>query len=806
MKKLSRLCVLLLALMAVLAVLSMEAPEASAATDPFQYMEQDGKVYIIGYSGTCPEELVFPSEYNGKPVYGIAQMPWNGWNVKSIVIPDSIVSIGRYALEPFYNAESLTVGSGVNCLSYELLQGNRRIKNLTISADNPYYMVVDGVVYDKDVTTLVYYPMARSGDLVIPATVTNIDVLGNYSGLNVTFADGSVGFVEQDGVVYTADMKKIVMTDKTVSGVYDMPDSVEEIVSGAFSGCEQLTAVDISNSVTTITYGQFMGCTALEKVTIPSSVTAVEGLAFTNCNALEQVHISDLEAWCRISFDYNGNPLGFAHNLYLDGELIVDLVIPQSITELKAYVFEGGACFESVAVHPGVTKMGYSAFYDCVGLKKVKVEDVAAWCGIEFEDRTANPLRYAGNLYMSEQQVKSLVIPEGVTSIGQYAFTYGTGFTSVSMPNGLQSIGDYAFEVCDNLTEVAVPGTVSGMGSYIFQNCTGLEKATLGAGMTYTGNYTFYNCTSLSQVSLPEGLLSINQRAFKGTKALETLILPSTLEEIEWYAFEDSGLTAISIPDSVEFLGTGVFHNCTKLKDVELGEGCSYVPRYGFRYCTSLEKITLPEAVTNIEDEAFYGCTSLTTVNFPSKPLTIGEGAFAYCPLSGIRLPDGTAIIDRASFACCGMTEMTIPVSVTEIAYYSFAGCSNLAEIVIPKSVTTIGEWAFSGCSKLEDVYYTGNETQWQAIDVGYGNDDLLNATIHYNYILEGDMDSNLFIEDRDALYLLRHTLFEDTYPLPCRGDVNADSTVTDEDAVYLLRYVLFPQMYPLYTSVEPNG
>ena len=806
MKKLSRLCVLLLALVAVLAVLSMEAPEASAATDPFQYMEQDGKVYIIGYSGTCPEELVFPSEYNGKPVYGIAQMSWSGWNVKSIVIPDSIVSIGRYALEPFYNVESITIGSGVNCLSYELLERNACIKNVTISANNPYYTVVDGVVYDKDVTTLVYYPMARSGDLVIPATVTNIDVLSNYSGLNVSFADGSVGFVKQNGVVYTADMKKIVMTDKTVSGVYDMPDSVEEIVSGAFSGCEQLTAVDISNSVTTITYGQFMNCTALEKVVIPSSITAAEGLAFAGCDAMEEVHISDLEAWCKISFDYNGNPLGFAHNLYLDGELIVDLVIPKSITELKPHVFEGGTCFESVTVHEGVTKMGYEAFYNCIALKKVKISNMVAWCGIEFEDRTANPLRYAGNLYMSEQQVKSLVIPEGVTSIGQYAFTYGTGFTSVSMPNGLQSIGNYAFEVCDNLSEVAVPGTVSSMGSYIFQNCTGLEKATLGEGMTHTGNYTFYNCTNLSQVSLPEGLLSINERAFKNTASLETLVLPSTLEEIEWYAFDNSGLTAISIPDSVEFLGTGVFHNCTKLKDVELGEGCSYVPRYGFRYCTSLEKITLPEAVTILEHQAFYGCTNLTTVNFPTNPLTIESYVFAYCPLSGIRLPDSKTLIEPASFAYCGMTEMTIPVSVTEIAYSSFYSCSNLAEVVIPKSVTTIGEQAFYNCSKLEDVYYTGNETQWQAITIADGNDDLLNANRHYNYILEGDMDSNLFIEDRDAVYLLRHTLFEDTYPLPCAGDVNADNAVTDEDAVYLLRYVLFPQMYPLFNPPAATG
>ena len=212
------------------------------------------------------------------------------------------------------------------------------------------------------------------------------------------------------------------------------------------------------------------------------------------------MHISDLVAWCKINFE-NGasNPLVYAHNLYLNGELITDLVIPNSVTSIDAYAFQGCSSLTSVTFPNSVTSIGYYAFYDCDGLKEVHISDLAAWCKINFENDASNPLECAHNLYLNGELITDLVIPNSVTWIGAYAFSGCSGLTSVTIPNSVTRISYEAFYGCTGLTSVTIPNSVTWIGNYAFSGCTGISKITIPKTVKQI-HYNAFACNEKSKV------------------------------------------------------------------------------------------------------------------------------------------------------------------------------------------------------------------------------------------------------------------------------------------------------------------
>ncbi len=248
---------------------------------------------------------------------------------------------------------------------------------------------------------------------------------------------------------------------------------VTSIGEGVFNH-SSLTSVTIPNSVTSIGGLAFYYCSGLTSVTIPNSVTSIGVWAFNGCSGLTSVNISDLEAWCKISFEgFDSNPLYFVHHLFLNGTEIKDLVIPNSVTSIGDWAFNGcsgltsvtipnsvtsignGAFYycsglTSVTIPNSVTSIGDYAFYYCSGLTSVNISDLEAWCKISFGGSSSNPLSYANHLFLNGTEIKDLVIPNSVTSIGDYAFYYCSGLTSVTIPNSVTSIGTYAFNFSNN--------------------------------------------------------------------------------------------------------------------------------------------------------------------------------------------------------------------------------------------------------------------------------------------------------------------------------------------------------------------
>lgn len=288
-----------------------------------------------------------------------------------------------------------------------------------------------------------------------------------------------------------------------------IPDNVVNISDYAFSNCSTIRSVTIPNSVTSINLHAFSGCDNLTSVTIGDSVTSIGQGAFDYCENLEAVNISSLESWCKIDFEGSGaNPLSSAENLYLNGELVTDLVIPKSITEIKESTFTHCKSLTSVTIDSTLTCIEEYAFNECSNLTSVNINDLEAWCGMDFGNLQSNPLYYAENLYLNGELVTDLTIPSNVTNIKEGAFYNCQSLNSLTIPSSVKDIGFNAFSKCP-IKYANIPAS-----AIDFIPTLVLEEVVINSGANLGENGAFSSCDTLTTVTLPEGMTSINNGAF----------------------------------------------------------------------------------------------------------------------------------------------------------------------------------------------------------------------------------------------------------------------------------------------------
>ena len=505
-------------------------------------------------------------------------------------------------------------------------------------------------------------------------------------------------------------------------------NGVTNIGKWAFYGCKEITSVQIGNGIKTIPFHAFYGCTKLTNITLSNGITEISQAAFYGCTELKSISI------------------------------------PNSVKNIDRYAFKHCSSLTSISIGNGVTDIGYCAFYGCSKLNAVYISDVAAWCKIKFHSSVSNPLLYAHNLYLNNQLVTNLVIPYGVTSIGEYAFEgcakptkYATpdsadfvfdhtleesaGIVSVSIPSSVTTIGRCAFKGCAKLSSINIPKSVTSIGNYAFSNCIGLSSVTIPNGMTNIGSAAFYGCKGLKSIFIPHSVTSIGDAAFKGCTGLTSISVDSNNNTYDsrnnCNAIISSkknqlivGCQNSTIPISVTDIGDSAFYGCTGLTSVTIPDRVTRIGNSAFYNCTGLVSVNIPDSVTGIGQYAFSGCTELKEVHisdiaawcridFNSNPLVYAHHLLLNGQLiKNLVIPDGVTNIGNYAFSgCTELTSVTIPDSVTIINNSAFSGCTGLTSVTIPDSVTIINNSAFSDCTGLTSITIPDSVTSigWSA-------------------------------------------------------------------------------------------
>ena len=345
------------------------------------------------------------------------------------------------------------------------------------------------------------------------------------------------------------------------------------------------------------------------------------------------------------------------------------VVIPDSVTSIGEYAFSECSNLSTVILSKNVTNIGNGAFYKCDALTGIEVpkslektgtyypssyEGVFRECNnlknITFEKGTT---RIANSLFANCPGIDQIIIPDTVTEIQYRAFYGCKNLQSVIIANSVTSIGDSAFVDNVSLKEAMLPDSITDMGTYIFSGCTSLQKVHIPEGRKNITEGTFQNCTSLQSIELPDGLQYIRKYAFKGS-GLTEITIPDSVIEIEDSAFRECAnlskvtlgervktlgqytfykcpvLSGMALPDSLTTMGIYCFAECDKLVAVTFGTGLTQIPSYAFNLCQSLKKIELPYRMQTVEANAFTNCTSLTEVTIPRNTGSIASNAFSY--------------------------------------------------------------------------------------------------------------------------------------------------------------------------------
>ena len=393
-------------------------------------------------------------------------------DLTSVTIPNSVTSIGKGAFEYCDNLTSVTIPNSVTSIGGGAFAACEGLASVKVAADNPHFVSEDGILFNKDKTALIHYPMRRSGPYVIPNSVTTI---GNWA------------------------FEGCRLTSVTI------PNSVTTIGDGAFAGC-RLTSVTIPNSVTTIGDEAFAGC-GLTSVTIPNSVTTIGDGAFEQCYRLASVTIGNgvasigneafNECYDLASVTIPNGVTSIGNEAFNKCYGLASVTIPNSVTTIGDRAFaECG--LKSVTIGNGVTSIGKNAFAACRSLKSIKAAKDNAYYrsanGVLFDKNNTTLIQYPAGRRGPYR------IPDGVKFIGEGAFMNCDSLTSVRIPNSVTAIGESAFESCYNLTSATIGNSVMTIGDAAFKYCYRLKSVTIPGSVTSIGKSAFWICPALTSI------------------------------------------------------------------------------------------------------------------------------------------------------------------------------------------------------------------------------------------------------------------------------------------------------------------
>lgn len=710
--------------------------------------------------------------------------------ITSLTLPSGTVSIGDSAFYDCKKLVTVNIPNSIKEIAEYAFKGCTLLNSVNF-AEGTHLKMLDSSIF-AGCTSLIEFKLPKSDTasslfgsssavkkftLSKDALLSDGVLVGLTSCEEFVVEEGNTSFVAEGGVLY----------NKNKSTLIRYPQSKADT---SFAVPEGVTQIGDSS-----TQSAFFGASNLTSVSIPASVRTIGAAAFYNCNAL--TNIDFLAAKDGNNFDLSIGEDAFGYSG------LTSIVIPARVaavgglsrgtfrnnTSLTSVTFEKGSritsipteafnfctALKSIHLPATVTEIERNAFIYCKSLAAVTIEEGGeilkigntAFKGTKLSVTNINALiknvteisEYAYQETTSTvDEDGTLVIPEGITTIGREAFRKANGIKKIQFPSSLVSIESYAFSECSNLTEVVIPDGVISIGDSAFRGCASLKKVVVPSSVVDLGNYAFISCFALEEADVA---CDIGYRMFDGCDKLKNLTLGNTVTAIGDYAFNGcDSLERVVLPSSltnvgeVPAIGREAFRDCKKLESVAFAENYNQITigEYAFNGCINLSKVVFPSNLVNIDAVngvncaigaySFAGCTSLTeligleilegigdyafhntgltSIYIPATLSVFGTAPFLGCKLQSVELMDGNNTLmqkDGAIYDVAMTTlmlfplgydgDVTIPESVIALNDGVFAG-SMIRSVTLPSGIREVSANAFDGCVNLKKVNCEG--------------------------------------------------------------------------------------------------
>ena len=788
--------------------------------------------------GTAAFAEKFPSylKVNGTTITGYDKYSLP----KKLMIPEGITEIGKYAFRGCTTLESVTIPASLMKVREGAFSGCTSLKKVQYKGTLAQWCRINNngslTGYAKSVKLSDVSDLKTMTALTVPDGVTAI---GEYAFSGCTALESvtiPTSLTEISNFAFNSKTLKKVQYKGTLAqwcqagNYWPLVKYADIIKLSDVSNLKTMTELTVPDGVTGIYDSVFKGLSSLESVIIPASVKYINSTAFEDCTSLKKVQYKGtLAQWCQIN--NSRSLIGYAKSISLSDvenlKTMTVLSIPKGVKKVGYGAFEGFRSLESVTIPEGVTEIGSNAFSGCTALDGVTIPASVTEIGSNAFKNCPNLIAQFGGTQElwsdissdSDMDSRNVICADTFESeIPAYFKMKGTMIIgcdkgrlpgNLVIPKGVSQIGDKAFEGCEKFESVTIPMTVTRISSSAFEGCAPRRIQYDGTraqwsrivdsdlafknvfctdglmGELEVPAYLKINGTKIvgcdkdalpDNLTIPDGVTEIAGEVFTECMYLESVMIPGSVKRISSGtdyqninkakgAFMGcTSLKSVVFMEGVEEIGDGAFLGCLSLANVTIPDSMKRIGHRAFMDCKALANITLPEGITEIGTGAFNG-TGLKSVTIPGSVTSMGSafgslmrgyvsmaGAFSSCTsLESVTILGGAVIGERAFMGCTALRTVTISEGVTTIGAMAFLGCTSLTSIVIPSGVTAINGGVFSGCTSLAKVTipdtvkeikntaYTGGEVDSNGYGAFSGCTSLTSITIPENVTEIGD-------------------------------------------------------------------
>ncbi len=652
----------------------------------------------------------------------------NNKEITSLKIPAGITSIGKNVFQKYNGIQSLTFSPALTSISdlqfscdftnlksvYVGWQdpiaagtffGDADMSNCTLYVPQGTKNTYSKADVWKNFGKIIEYNNQATITLEQPGTLsqkisdfdknllTHLKIKGKINGTDIKFiremAGVSVMGKKTDGELANLDLSEAQIVSGGDCYYQDYEDnkhytSDDELGVYFFSNCSSLKSITLPGDLKSVGDFAFCDCSSLEALNLPSGITSIGNYAFWYCENLTSLTLPS-------------GLISIGDRAFENCYSLTSLEFPSSLTTLGDLVFAGCYGLTNLTLHSNLTEVksnylfgGNSNYNNLKDVRYIIDSDLETY--LQSNHTIFYEIKCGIKYYLNDQEITTLEIPSGITSIGDGVFLSSNNLTNLTLSSKITSAGKYAFNNCSNLKDIRY---------YIYDDLTTyIQKGHPAFYVNYGIKY-YWNNQEITTLEIPTSVTSIGNHAFYGCNGLTSVEFPSNLKSVGDFAFSNcSGLTSVDLPSSITKMGECVFYYCQNLSSVKLPSEITAISNSAFGGCISLKNIELPAGITSIGNNAFTGCSNLQNINLSSGINTIGSGAF---------------------WDCSNLTNVILPSALTSIGDIAFVNCSNLANVTLSSNITSIGSSAFSGCKSLKNLTISKDVTSIK--DIRFNND-----------------------------------------------------------------------------------